>query len=29
MDSLINALEDILPERKMAGKPAKPDVLQL
>jgi len=29
MDSLMNALEDILPDRKSAGKPAKSDVLQI
>ena len=29
VDSLIAALEDVLPERKTAGKPAKSDVLQI
>jgi hypothetical protein len=29
IDSLIAALEEVLPERKSSGKPAKPDVLQL
>jgi hypothetical protein len=29
IDGLISALEEVLPERKTAGKPAKPDVLQL
>jgi hypothetical protein len=29
VDGLIAALEDVLPERKSQGKPAKPDVLQL
>jgi hypothetical protein len=29
VDGLIAALEDVLPERKSSGKPAKPDVLQL
>ncbi|MFA4860585.1 hypothetical protein [Methanoregula sp.] len=29
VDSLIAALEDVLPERKSAGKPAKADVLQI
>jgi len=29
IDGLISALEEVLPERKGAGKPAKPDVLQI
>jgi len=29
VDNLIKALEEVLPERKMTAKPAKPDVLQL
>jgi hypothetical protein len=29
IDSLIAALEEVLPERKSSGKPAKPDVLQI
>jgi hypothetical protein len=29
VDNLIKALEEVLPERKMAAQPAKPDVLQL
>nr|WP_320162675.1 hypothetical protein [uncultured Methanoregula sp.] len=29
VDSLIAALEEVLPERKTAGKPAKTDVLQI
>lgn len=29
VDSLIAALEEVLPERKSAGKPAKADVLQI
>ncbi|MFA4877472.1 MAG: hypothetical protein WC586_08665 [Methanoregula sp.] len=29
VDSLIAALEEVLPERKTAGKPAKADVLQI
>jgi len=29
IDGLINALEEVLPDRKMSGKPSKPDVLQL
>jgi len=29
VDGLIAALEDVLPERKSAGKPAKSDVLQI
>lgn len=29
VDSLIAALEDVLPDRKAAGKPAKSDVLQI
>ena len=29
VDSLIAALEEVLPERKAAGKPAKADVLQI
>jgi hypothetical protein len=29
VDSLLAALEDVLPERKAAGKAAKPDVLQI
>lgn len=29
IDGLISALEEVLPERRSAGKPAKPDVLQI
>jgi len=29
VDNLIKALEDVLPERRMAAAPAKPDVLQI
>lgn len=29
VDSLVTALEEVLPERKSAGKPAKSDVLQI
>ena len=29
VDGLITALEDVLPDRKNAGKPTKPEVLQL
>jgi hypothetical protein len=29
IDSLIAALEEVLPERKSSGKPQKPDVLQI
>ncbi len=29
VDSLVAALEDVLPERKSAGKKAKPDILQI
>jgi hypothetical protein len=29
MDNLMSALEEVLPDRKSAGKPAKPDVLEI
>ena len=29
VDNLMAALEEVLPERKSSGKPAKPDVLQI
>lgn len=29
IDGLISALEEVLPERRSTGKPAKPDVLQI